>query len=118
MTSSNSNPTADLVDQLQRELGRDRPRSGNGTAVAEPEATDDELRVVAQLATMGRFSPLSGEVVDDLLADDDSIDSDVRTRLTSATGRILEERRLLSGSLEAPPGMEARGTRAQLRHAR
>jgi hypothetical protein len=99
-THSNQNPTADLLDQLQRELGEIDHDLETGTAVAEPEATDDELHAVSELAAMARFSPLSGEVVDDLLADDDSIDGDVRARLTSAVELVLEELRLLSGALE------------------
>jgi hypothetical protein len=90
---------SEVLDSLQLELGDIDGDLEDGVA-AEPEASEDELRVAALLAREGRFSRVSGEVVDDLLADDDSVDSPLRLRLTAIADAVLEERRLLDGALE------------------
>lgn len=90
---------SEVLDSLQRQLGEiDRDlESGIGHAL---EASEDELRLAGLLASEGRFSRVSGEVVDDLLADEDSVDSQLRGRLTGVVDGVLEERRLLDGALE------------------
>jgi hypothetical protein len=90
---------SEVLDSLQLELG-DIDRDLENGAAAAPEASEDELRVAAVLAREGRFSRVSGEVVDDLLADDDSVDSPLRLRLTAIADEVLEKRRLLEGALE------------------
>lgn len=90
---------SEVLDTLQRELGEiDRDLENGVTSL--PEASDDELRVAALLAEEGRFSRVSGEVVDDLLADEDAINSELRQRLTTIADSVLDEHRLLVGALE------------------
>jgi len=90
---------SEVLDILQQELGEIDRDLENGAA-AGPEASSDELRLASLLAKEGRFSRVSGEVVDDLLADEDSIDSALRLRLTAIADEVLGERRLLDGALE------------------
>lgn len=90
---------SDVLDALQQELGEIDRDLENGAAPG-PEASEEELRLVSVLANESRFSRVSGEVVDDLLADEDSIDPQLRRRLTSTVDRVLGERRLLDGALE------------------
>jgi hypothetical protein len=90
---------SDVLDRLQLELGA-IDRDLESGADPEPEASDDELRLASVIARESRFSRVSGEVVDDLLADEDAIDAGLRERLTIAADRVLEERRLVDGPLE------------------
>lgn len=105
---------SEVVDRLQLELGVIDRDLESGAAVA-PEATEDELRVASIIANESRFSRVSGEVVDDLLADEDAIDSQLRQRLTAIAERVLDERRLLDGALE--PLLVRRREAMSLNHA-
>jgi hypothetical protein len=87
-----------VLDRLQEELGKIDRDLESGTASLD--ASEDELRVASMIANEDRFSRLSGEVVDDLLADEDAIDSQLRQRLTAIADSVLDERRLLDGALE------------------
>lgn len=90
---------SDVLDRLQMELGEiDRDlESGAETGL---DATEDELSVASIITKEDRFSHVSGEVVDDLLADEDSIHAPLRERLTGIADGVLDERRLLDGPLE------------------
>lgn len=97
--SDYSQQPSEVLDTLQRELGEIDRDLENG-ASTEPDASDDELRVAAVLAKEGRFSRVSGEVVDDLLSDEDALDLTLKRRLTASADAVLSERRLLDGALE------------------
>jgi hypothetical protein len=90
---------SEVLDTLQRELG-EIDRDLESGAATGPEASEDELRVALILGTERRFSRVSSEVVDDLLADEDAIDSQLRQRLTAIADGVLDQRRLLDGALE------------------
>lgn len=90
---------SDLVERLQKELGEiDCDLESGALVLVEP--SDGDLRVAADLAKEGRFSRLSGEVVDDLLSDDDTIEAPLRQRLTVTVDGVLSEFRLRGGALE------------------
>lgn len=90
---------SDVLDRLQLELGEIDRDLESGTETG-PDATEDELNVASIIAKEERFSRVSGEVVDDLLADEDSIHAPLRERLTGIADEVLDERRLLDGPLE------------------
>lgn len=89
---------SEVLDTLQRELGEIDRDLENGVPVVD--ASEEELRVVSLLAEEWRFSSVSGEVVDDLISDEDTIDSELRQRLTAIADAVLDERRLFDGALE------------------
>lgn len=99
MTNDPQAPS-EILDELQRELDEiDRAPEGETLEPTDP-ATEDELAIAGVLARQGRFSEVSGEIADDLLSDDDTLDPALRERLTAAADRALAERRTLTGPLE------------------
>jgi len=98
MTDAAHDP-AQVLDALQQELREIDDAIEGGDAAADT-ATEEDLRLAAVLAMEARFSTLSGEVADDLLADEDTLPVEVRARLTKVMALELVDRQRLAGPLE------------------
>lgn len=99
MTNDPQAPS-DILDELQRELDEiDQTLDDESREPTDPP-TDDELAVARLLAGQGRFSEVSGEIADDLLSDEDTLEPELRDRLTAVAERALADRRTLTGPLE------------------
>lgn len=99
MTNDPQAPS-EILDELQRELDEIDRALEDGNLEPTNPATEDELMIAGVLARQGRFSEVSGEIADDLLSDDDTLDPALRERLTAVADRALAERRTLTGPLE------------------